>query len=296
MCQTSPGLSIKQAIIIVLLVTLALVIVTFAAHGSFLGITAILGKDNPEDYPFELFRMLNLLFVAIANSVVIAVLCKRFDTNLKGQLLKVQAPLLLLFFGLTFFIFILVTPLVNPLNFFRKLFDGMLLVHKLNFDSITSFNFSVNSYFLLMVFVGPVLEEIIYRGILFFLLLKRYSLLTAMLVSSFLFAFMHLRFMGILYLFVYGLLFSFAYYRTRSLLTPIVLHIFINLMANLTRNQQVDLSSANGTKYFLFFAVSIASLVFLFSFINKGENALTVGSLKLKNGKETSLKGEECLK
>ena len=283
MCKPEPELNIKTAIIIVALVILAHVVFTMAAYGVLFGLAELLDKNNPSDFPFEIFRTVSSLFVVIADGLVVTVLYKRFRFNLKSELPNVPISQLLLHLTLAFFIFAMITPLVHPWNFIEKMFDGNLIVHELTLD-LSSIGFSRMVYFLLMVFVVPVLEEVIFRGFIFRFLLRRYSVVTAIFVSSFLFAFMHLRFMGFAYLFVYGLLFAYSYSRTRSLLTPILLHVFINLMANLTTNQIVQLNSENLVKHLLFYLVGTACVVFTFSVINRGENALRIEIVELKAG------------
>jgi len=78
------------------------------------------------------------------------------------------------------------------------------------------------------VFIAPVAEEALFRGILLPSLLKFRSLIWAALVSSFYFALVHFHAPSLLPLILLGLAFSAAYAKTGSLLTPIVMHALFN--------------------------------------------------------------------
>ena len=74
-------------------------------------------------------------------------------------------------------------------------------------------------------FLGPVVEELLFRGTLFRLLRVRFSPGVAALVSSALFGVGHSDRMGA---FISALCYSLAYTRTRSLWAPIALHVLHN--------------------------------------------------------------------
>lgn len=89
--------------------------------------------------------------------------------------------------------------------------------------------------FLAMVIAAPILEELIFRGIILDGLLKNYSPIKAILISSFLFGLVHLN----PWQFVTGLLFGifcgWVYYRSRSLSLSIIIHMVANLSGFLMR-------------------------------------------------------------
>lgn len=89
--------------------------------------------------------------------------------------------------------------------------------------------------FLAMVIAAPILEELIFRGIILEGLLKNYSPIKSILISSFLFGIVHLN----PWQFVTGLLFGifcgWVYYRSRSLSLSIIIHASANLSGFLMR-------------------------------------------------------------
>jgi hypothetical protein len=82
--------------------------------------------------------------------------------------------------------------------------------------------------FIVAVFVAPVIEEFIFRGIL----LTRWSLkwgpTGGILVSSLVFALLHADLLGA---FTFGIAMSLLYLRTRTLLVPMMAHALNNLLA-----------------------------------------------------------------
>ena len=77
--------------------------------------------------------------------------------------------------------------------------------------------------------IAPVLEEFLFRGVLFSVALKGRTFLFAALMTSLYFALMHLHGPSLLSLLVLSVGFSAGYAATGSILTPIVMHAVFNL-------------------------------------------------------------------
>jgi membrane protease YdiL (CAAX protease family) len=86
-----------------------------------------------------------------------------------------------------------------------------------------------------VVLVGPVSEELIFRGVLLRGFLENYGRWTAILVSSFLFAFIHLNPWQAVSGFFLGCLFAWFVARTGSLFPAIMGHMVSNLLGLATR-------------------------------------------------------------
>lgn len=87
--------------------------------------------------------------------------------------------------------------------------------------------------FLAMVVAAPILEELIFRGIILDGLLKNYSPIKF--ISSFLFGLVHLnpwQFVGGL---LFGIFIGWVYYRSGSLSLSIIIHAAANLIGFLMR-------------------------------------------------------------
>jgi uncharacterized protein len=81
-----------------------------------------------------------------------------------------------------------------------------------------------------VIFLAPVLEELIFRGVILQKWATKWSVTKGALVSSMLFALVHFRF-DILQLFLIGIIFSILYFKSRSLISPILCHLFYNAMS-----------------------------------------------------------------
>lgn len=81
---------------------------------------------------------------------------------------------------------------------------------------------------LTITILGPVLEELLFRGGATRALLEKYSPRKAIFLSALLFGVFHLNPAQIVGAFFGGLVLAWVYYRTRSLTLPILIHILIN--------------------------------------------------------------------
>ena len=77
----------------------------------------------------------------------------------------------------------------------------------------------------------PVVEEILFRGLLFGAFQKWWGITGAILGSAFVFACFHLQIIGFIHLFFVGLILGWARWQTRSLGLPIVIHSLNNATA-----------------------------------------------------------------
>lgn len=85
--------------------------------------------------------------------------------------------------------------------------------------------------FTTIVILAPVLEELIFRGVILRGLLKRYSPVTAIIVSSILFGAVHLNPWQFISASILGMFIGWVYYRTQSISLAIIIHGFNNLTA-----------------------------------------------------------------
>ena len=91
-------------------------------------------------------------------------------------------------------------------------------------------------YFLLIAcFIGPITEELIYRGVLMTTFFKNSPWYGDVLLSAIIFGYIHINFsLTLLAFFIYasgGLILAILYRMTKTLYYPIVVHILINITA-----------------------------------------------------------------
>lgn len=78
------------------------------------------------------------------------------------------------------------------------------------------------------VVFGPILEELIFRRIIFGSIIQKYNFWVACFVSAIIFAAIHLDFTHIILYTISGAIFAFLYYKTKRLLTSIIAHMLLN--------------------------------------------------------------------
>jgi membrane protease YdiL (CAAX protease family) len=89
---------------------------------------------------------------------------------------------------------------------------------------------SATSAFILLVILAPLLEEMIFRGLLFTRLTKKWGMTRATIVSSLFFGLLHFP-LNPIGAFLLGLVACVLYVRTRTLWVPITLHAINNMIA-----------------------------------------------------------------
>lgn len=78
--------------------------------------------------------------------------------------------------------------------------------------------------------IGPILEEIIFRKIIFGSLYKRFNFFISGIVSSVLFAVVHMEFEHLLLYSAMGFTFAFLYVKTKRIIVPIFAHVAMNTL------------------------------------------------------------------
>ena len=88
-----------------------------------------------------------------------------------------------------------------------------------------------NVVLFLTVFVailGPIIEEIFFRGFLYSAVRKRFGVLSGVLLSAALFSMLHTNVTGFAPIIILGILMAFLYETTGSLVAPMAVHIIHN--------------------------------------------------------------------
>ena len=76
--------------------------------------------------------------------------------------------------------------------------------------------------------VGPILEELLFRGAITKALLKQYNPAKAIFISALIFGIFHINPVQVVPAFLIGLLLAWVYYKTASLIPCILMHILNN--------------------------------------------------------------------
>lgn len=100
-------------------------------------------------------------------------------------------------------------------------------------------------YFITAVFLAPIVEEIVFRGIILNRLKVRWGTGAAIIISSVLFGILHFR-MAIVGAIVFGVCMSLVYLRTRKILITMTIHFINNFFASIL--MFLPMGEANSTE------------------------------------------------
>ncbi|VTQ89162.1 CPBP family glutamic-type intramembrane protease [Hathewaya histolytica] len=106
------------------------------------------------------------------------------------------------------------------------------------------FNNNLISTTILIVIVAPICEEILFRGIILEMFLKKYSTLKSILVSALMFGIIHGNFIQGVETFFIAIILGYIYYKTNSLLPCIFLH-FVNNFIYILSLYGIKIESTN---------------------------------------------------
>lgn len=81
---------------------------------------------------------------------------------------------------------------------------------------------------IMVVLLGPIVEEVFFRGFAYNAIKRRWGVKTAILVTAFVFAALHKNLIGFFPILALGLLLAYMYERTGSLISAITIHILHN--------------------------------------------------------------------
>lgn len=237
------------------------------------------------------FSFLKLLFLTLA----LTLLCYYFRTTLSrlnianSFLLEAFLKILLLctivWVGITRYKFTNYT--------FRKIYSwqtvhaiivvlGLMLVNLIVFlpfnkNIFISFYKTLpefNLLLLLVIFVFPIIEELYYRNLICDVLIKKYSFVKTILLSTLIFTVAHIfADTGLLTVFFSGAVFTWIYLKTKNLTLLIVMHLFnnaINLPAIYGLGYVLEnYIIPNGSFYYWYFIFIIIGFFLLYSSLKK---------------------------
>lgn len=141
--------------------------------------------------------------------------CKFNKINKKDYLY-----IILLSFGLEVLLGVLAAPLMKNFSSYNEVAK-----------TISSSRNSIFSLISVVVLI-PICEEIIFRGVIFGYLKKRYNLVISLIIQALVFAFMHGNIVQGIYTFILGLVLGIIYIYTNSLYGSMLMHIIYNLLGS----------------------------------------------------------------
>ena len=171
---------------------------------------------------FYFSRLFYIVIIALIGFLVINDLKNKDKIDIKQYLniKKINFRLLLKYLFLSFAIRIILEQLVVYIPF------------QTTNAQIPSNIFEIITEFIATCIFAPIFEEIIFRFGLYKKLNKKLNVFTSILVTSIVFALMHIyNIDGFIILLALSLIWSYSFYKTNNLIYPIVLHFFHNVYA-----------------------------------------------------------------
>lgn len=116
------------------------------------------------------------------------------------------------------------------------------------------------------IIFAPVVEELIFRGVLFNRLKIRIGIVPSMLITSFIFAIGH-DFGGMTSAFLFGICMCILYLKTDNILVPMSVHFINNVVATILETSGFDVLSAQFPWIIPSLIISIIGTVYLIRYI-----------------------------
>ncbi|MBN1038407.1 CPBP family intramembrane metalloprotease [Clostridium botulinum] len=168
----------------------------------------------------------NIFMILVSEGFVIFYAYKKSSTAyLNPSVLKKISPFLLISIAISVVgIDIILSECDNLLNIF--------LANNIILDTAAEDMFNQNNIIIASIIstsiISPILEELLFRGIILKGFLKNYNTLTAIFMSSLFFSLLHRDIGQAFGAFIFGIFFAFIYIKTNSLLSNIFAHFLSN--------------------------------------------------------------------
>ena len=180
-----------------------------------------------------------------------------FEENTKKEILYVFAVNLLFAFLFTF--------LISYLDILMGLGDPTWIsiwdIDTVDIDSSALLFDAIGG-----IIFAPLMEELIFRGVLFNRLKIRTGIIPAMLISSFIFAIGH-EYGGITSAFIFGICMCTLYLKTDNILVPMSVHFLNNVVATILEITQLDATISQLPWLIPFSIISIIGTVYLIKYV-----------------------------
>lgn len=202
--------------IVYVLILIAVSTLTHITIGSIYGINSTETNNFIKNNIFIISLMVDIIFIICLLIKGGSIKECKFNKINKKDYLYIS----LLSFSLTVFLGIVVAVLMQIFSSYNEVAKTI--------SSGTGTIYSLVSVVILI----PICEEIIFRGVIFGYLKKRYNLVVSLIIQSLVFAFMHGNIVQGIYTFILGLVLGIIYIYTNSLYGSMLMHIIYNLLGS----------------------------------------------------------------
>ena len=191
----------------------------------------------------EIYDNDDLFFIVLLSFVLIFFIWALRGTtgisnNFKNLFVKKTRNEILYVFLLNILFAFLFTCIISGLDLLMGLYDPSW-VTGFDIDSVDMYAGAFLLSAIGSIIFAPVLEELVFRGVLFNRLKIRLGIVPAMLISSFLFGIGH-DFGGITSAFLFGICMCILYLKTDNILVPMSVHFINNVVATILELTSID--------------------------------------------------------
>lgn len=163
---------------------------------------------------------------------------KGLSSNFKKLFVEKTRNEILYVFAINLIFAFIFTCVISILDIMMGIYDpGWVSVLDIDSVDVSAGAFILSS--IVAIIFAPLLEELVFRGVLFNRLKIRIGFVPAMLVSSFLFAIGH-DFGGMTSAFLFGICMCILYMKTDNILVPMSVHFINNLVATALELTDID--------------------------------------------------------
>lgn len=221
--------------------------------------------------PVEIGEMFSVLIFLIIIILFIKKNCFKKTIEEKHPLLSIDLLFITVILTICFRVF------SDPTYRFSEIIHGL---YSEEVYSNPEISFDLLIYAIRIIFLQSLFEELLFRKILFQQLLIRYSnLLTAILISSILFALTHLGFDSLLPNFLFGCFAAYIFYLSRSIIYPILFHIISNgiwlyIHLNTEKYREILAYLNFSTLYWVIILLSVLLAIFCFIYLKRRDSSL----------------------
>ncbi len=234
-------------------------------------ITAILSGILMAIFPeiYESSELFFIVFLLIGALLFVWALrgTRGLDQNIDNVFEDDTLKEILFVFAVNLLFAFLITFLISFLDIFMGMTDPTW-ISMWNVDTV-----EIDSSVLILDTIGaiifaPLLEELIFRGVLFNRLKIRTGIFPAMIISSLLFAAGH-EFGGITSAFIFGICMCTLYQKTDNILVPMSVHFINNIVATILSLSSLDIYIAQMPWLIPSTIISIIGTVYLIRYVIK---------------------------
>ncbi len=119
--------------------------------------------------------------------------------------------------------------IINVVTVFSWNFEFILGLRKTEIELLKSMDIKTfGLYYLMAVTIAPILEETLFRGLLYVPLLRKTGRPIALILTSIIWTEQHFHLLPGIRIFIVGIILAWLYDRRGSLIDPVIFHIFIN--------------------------------------------------------------------